>query len=191
MESIILASASPRRAELLKQIRVNFVVKPSDFLEGEPTYSPETWVEYLALEKAREIANKNPGIILGADTIVVNQNKILGKPKSQEQAIRMLQELSGTKHQVITGVAVVDSNKDVELVTHEITSVQFRNLTHYEITAYVQSGEPMDKAGAYGIQGLGALLVEGIQGCYFNVVGLPLVKTMALLRQAGVQVLGQ
>ena len=129
------------------------------------------------------------GIVIGADTIVVNENYILGKPKDEAEAQLMLKSLSGKKHQVLTGFAIVDgTNTDNYFTQVEITNVKFRSLRDKEIKAYVRSKEPLDKAGAYGIQGLGALLIEEIEGCYFNVVGLPLSKIALGLEKFGVEV---
>lgn len=189
---IILASASPRRSQLLKQIGLNFTVHPSQveekYIEGQ---KPHLWVQDLALAKALDVASTlKEGIVIGADTIVVNDNLILGKPRDEKEAELMLKSLSGKKHQVLTGIAVVDGNNTENYLTQvEITHVKFRNLSDVEIKAYVKSKEPLDKAGAYGIQGLGALLVEAIEGCYFNVVGLPLSKLAQGLEKFGVEVL--
>lgn len=189
---IILASASPRRSQLLKQIGLNFTVHPSQveekYIEGQ---SPHIWVQDIALAKALDVArNFKEGIIIGADTIVLNDNLILGKPKDESEAELMLESLSGKRHQVLTGIAVVEGkNIDNYFTQVEITNVKFRALSAREIKAYVRSKEPLDKAGAYGIQGLGALLIEGIEGCYFNVVGLPLSKLALGLEKFGVEVL--
>jgi septum formation protein len=188
---IILASASPRRSQLLEQIGLNFIVHPSQveekYIEGQ---KPHIWVQNVALAKALDVANSlKEGIVIGADTIVVNENYILGKPKDEAEAQLMLKSLSGKKHQVLTGFAIVDgTNTDNYFTQVEITNVKFRSLREKEIKAYVRSKEPLDKAGAYGIQGLGALLIEEIEGCYFNVVGLPLSKIALGLEKFGVEV---
>ena len=189
---IILASASPRRLELLKQIGLEFTVRPS---QVEEKYSqglnPKDWVQELALAKALDVANTLvEGLVIGADTIVVKDNCIYGKPKDEGEAIAMLKSLSGQEHLVQTGIAVVDCGDKTNFITEvEVTKVKFRALTDGEIRAYVKSKEPMDKAGAYGIQGLGALLVDGIEGCYFNVVGLPISRLAQGLKKFGVEVL--
>jgi len=190
--NIVLASASPRRAELLRQIGIAFTVEASDIDENRvQADEPQKWVQYVALEKARDVAKKmEAGLVLGADTIVVKEEKILGKPESPEDALEMLEFLSGSVHEVMTGFALVDTLSQKVITDVEITQVKFRKLTLKEIQAYIASGEPMDKAGAYGIQGLGCLLVEGISGCYFNVVGLPLYKVAQNLRDFGVETLG-
>ncbi|MFZ5753960.1 MAG: Maf family protein [Bacillota bacterium] len=188
---VALASGSPRRAELLRQIGVNFCIVVSQVEEGEAREPFSLWVQELAKAKALAVAAHSRGIVLGADTIVVHKNRVLGKPRNTEEAKAMLAFLSGSVHEVMTGVCVVDNYRNKIYQDYEVTKVHFRKLSAGEINTYVASGEPMDKAGAYGIQGLGALLVAGIEGCYFNVVGLPLVKTMHLLRQCGLDILGE
>lgn len=194
---IVLASASPRRAELLRQVGLAFRIVPSRVKEGIPTQPPAQWVQDAAKAKALSLLFPPTGeVILAADTVVVLGERILGKPCDDGEAAAMLALLSGKVHEVITGVCVVHrpgkEEKPVRIFQdYETTRVFFRKLTTWEISAYVATREPLDKAGAYGIQGLGALLVEKIEGCYFNVVGLPLVKTMQLLRQCGVAVLGE
>ena len=185
---LVLASASPRRRELLTQAGYTFEVRPAhipeDPREGE---DPVAYVTRLAREKAevvfRELnANGNAEaalVILGADTTVTLDNHILGKPEDAADAARMLRMLSGRSHHVITGVAVVTAEA-VE-VAAEVTAVRFLTLTDEEIAVYVATGEPMDKAGAYGIQGLAARWIPRVEGCYFNVVGLPLALVSTLL----------
>ncbi|MFZ5942744.1 MAG: Maf family protein [Bacillota bacterium] len=186
---IILASASPRRKELLNQIKIPFEVMVSNVFEGSPGEDePADWVQKLALEKAQTVAiSAENSIIIGADTIVVKDNKVLGKPESEDDAFNMLRFLSGSSHQVMTGIALVNTFTKGCITDVEITTVKFRKLQDEEVKAYVKSGEPMDKAGAYGIQGLGALLVDGINGCYFNVVGLPLNRLSQNLKKMGVE----
>jgi septum formation protein len=188
---IILASASPRRYELLKQIKIPFTVQVSKINENKIKMGkPQNWVQNLALEKALDVAQSiDEGLVIGADTVVVKENRVLGKPLTSEEAMSMLNFLSGSTHQVMTGIAIVNAVNQRIFTDVEITTVKFRNLTEQEIYSYVASGEPMDKAGAYGIQGLGALLVEGITGCYFNVVGLPLNKLALGLKKFGMEVL--
>ncbi|HWI65320.1 MAG TPA: Maf family protein [Symbiobacteriaceae bacterium] len=186
---IVLASASPRRQELLRQVGAQFRVKPSQVDEqiSEPM-QPGAMVEYLALAKARDVAATEPGaLVLGSDTIVVVDDQVLGKPKDRADAIAMLQSLSGRSHQVMTGVALIAGGR--ELVGHEVTTVYFRPLSLGEIERYVDSGEPMDKAGAYGIQGRAGAMISAIEGDYFTVVGLPLCRTVSMLAQFGVNVL--
>ena len=187
--NLILASASPRRRELLQQIGVSFVVECSDTEEKiDLSQPPEQQVQALALQKAQAVAeNHQTGIVLGADTVVVNEGVLLGKPKSVDEAKTMLSSLSGKWHQVMTAVALVDAGeKQHTWSSVEITNVKFRELTEQDIAAYVATGESMDKAGAYGIQGYGALLVEKIEGCYNNVVGLPLQQVAIGLRNWGI-----
>jgi len=171
---MILASASPRRRELLSIITKDFTVIPSDvdedFLPGTP---PEEAVQLLSLRKAKHIAEKHPGqLVIGADTVVVLDGAVLGKPADKADAFRMLSALSGRTHTVFTGVALVKDRN--ESVFFESADVTFRQLSPEEIWDYIESGEPMDKAGAYGIQEKGALFVRGVNGDYFTVVGLPL-----------------
>jgi septum formation protein len=186
---IVLASASPRRQELLRQVGLTFRVVPSQVDEqvAEPM-QPADLVKYLALAKARDVAQREPGaLIIGSDTIVVVDDRVLGKPQNRADAIDMLGSLSGRSHQVMTGIALVEGSR--ELVDYEVTTVQFRPLNQGEIGRYVDSGEPMDKAGAYGIQGRAAAMISAIAGDYFTVVGLPLSRTVQMLAQFGVHVL--
>lgn len=187
---LVLASASLRRAELLKKIGLDFIVRPAVTEEIiKPKLDLLEQVKGLALQKARAVAETLPaGLVIGADTIVVLGQEVLGKPNSREMAVQMLSRLSGQQHQVLTGVALVDSQSGQAISEVESTLVQFRTLTLEEITAYVKTGEPLDKAGAYGIQEKGAILVERIEGCYFNVVGLPLARLVRMLKEMGVEV---
>lgn len=192
---IILASASPRRRELLQAVGLQFDAVPSQ--ADEPGWTSGTpaaaYARALAVEKARAVAQNNPdAIVIGADTIVVCNGKVLGKPTNDADAVRMLRNLSGRSHEVVTGLAVVAGTGPCIgkiLIAHECTTVFFRPLSDEEITAYVASGEPRDKAGAYGIQGKAGLFVTRLEGCYFNVVGLPLSALGRLLAQCGVQLL--
>ncbi|MCR4441027.1 MAG: Maf family protein [Peptococcaceae bacterium] len=194
--TLILASGSPRRAELLDRLGLAYSVAPGRVEEGEPCAPYQEWVQELSRIKALAAPAGKGDVVLAADTLVVLGNRVLGKPQDAQEAAEMLAFLSGRVHQVMTGICVVDHSENsgsghVDVYQDvEVTSVFFRHLTSREIQAYVNSGEPLDKAGAYGIQGLGALLVERIEGCYYNVVGLPLVKTMYLLRNCGIPVLG-
>lgn len=186
--SIILASQSPRRRELLGQMGLtHFIIRPALGEErAEPGLTPAQLVEALSRQKAEEVAGRSaPGdLILAADTVVAVDGQILGKPRDEDHARQMLALLSGRDHTVYTGVTV---RRDQTVLTqHEATRVRFRPLSPAEIDAYVRSGEPMDKAGAYGIQGLGALLVEGIEGDYCNVVGLPVCRLGRMLLEFGV-----
>ena len=178
---LILASASPRRAALLSQIGLTFEVHPSDVVEPPHNIhsnNPASEVtQKLALLKATAVAQHfDDAIIIGADTLVSLDGKLLGKPTDDAEAFEMLTHLSGTCHEVVTGVALVDAGTGREIVWAEATQVYFRELQSTEITAYIASRETSDKAGAYGIQGRGAAFVRRIEGCYFNVVGLPLAS---------------
>ncbi len=181
---LVLASASPRRRELLTQAGFSFAIHPADIPEDPlPGESPIAYVTRLARQKAetvfRELSDSDQSpVVLGADTTVTLDNQILAKPVNPADAARMLRQLSGRTHQVITGVAVITRNSTE--VAAEVTAVRFLTLSDQEIESYVATGEPMDKAGAYGIQGRAARWIPRIEGCYFNVVGLPiaLVSTM-------------
>jgi septum formation protein len=181
---IILASASPRRRELLAQAGFNFRAVASNVAEvRKPGESPIAFVTRLAREKAEDVAVGFPGrVVVGADTIVVCDEEVLGKPADAADAKRMLTLLAGRTHQVMTGVCVV-SGENVESAV-EVTMVQMLTVSAREIDEYVASGEPMDKAGAYAIQGGAGRWIPRIQGCYFNVVGLPLALTTAMLQSA-------
>lgn len=186
--AIILASNSPRRRELLEQLGLVFTVSPTDVDEqirsGE---SPKGYAERLALDKARAATSSvKEGIVVAADTIVVVSDTILGKPVDAADALRMLRMLSGRGHEVVTGLAVMDAASGRTSVRTSVTKVFFRKLSEREIAAYVDTGEPLDKAGAYGIQERGALLVERIDGCYSNVVGLPLSLLGEMLYNYGI-----
>lgn len=187
---IVLASGSPRRAELLSRMGVSYRVVISKVKENNPYPPWPQWVQKLALHKAQAVAALTGELILAADTIVVKDGKVLGKPINEQDAEEMLTFLSGDVHEVMTGITLINSLTGQVFHDLEVTKVYFRTLTAREIKAYVAGKEPLDKAGAYGIQGLGGLLVEKIEGCYYNVVGLPLVKTMNLLRKCGVSILG-
>jgi len=191
MPDLILASASPRRRDLLQQLGLKFSVQVSNVDETiDESLAPGRLVESLARQKAQHVACMvKTGIVIGADTVVVQDNSILGKPAGPEEAAAMLRRLSGTSHRVMTGVALIDAATGREKVEHEVTTVWFRELQDREIANYIAGGEPVDKAGAYGIQGLGSIFVRGIEGCYFNVVGLPLARLAAMLRDFGITVL--
>lgn len=180
---IYLASSSPRRRELLEQAGISFTVAPADaderFADGTP---PEAAVKLLARRKADAVFAHHPdGTILAADTVVALGETILGKPKTPARAVEMLRLLSGKTHEVFTGFCILSRERCV--VESVRTEVTFYPLTEREIDAYVSTGEPMDKAGAYGIQGRGALLVQEIAGDYYNVVGLPVARVARLLAQ--------
>lgn len=190
--AMILASQSPRRRELLGQMGFSFTVRPAKGEElPHPELTPAQLVEELARQKALEVSAEAEAddVVVAADTVVAIDGKVLGKPHDKVHAAQMLSALSGREHTVYTGVAVKRGEK--LLVEHEATQVRFRPLTEREIDLYIQTGEPMDKAGSYGIQGYGALLVEGIRGDYFNVVGLPICRLGRMLAQVGEDALAQ
>lgn len=188
---LILASQSPRRRELLERMGFHdFLVSPAVGEEEiDPTLSPAGLVEALSAQKAAEVSAKfqPEHIIIAADTVVAVDGQVLGKPKDKEQAAEMLALLSGRSHTVYTGVTVCRGQETI--TQHEATDVTFRPLTKDEISCYIATGEPMDKAGSYGIQGYGALLVQGISGDYFNVVGLPVCRVARMLSVFGVDAL--
>lgn len=199
---LVLASASPRRADLLRQIGLVFDIataRPDDPEDVAPeTLAPEaslaraaeTAARRLAESKAAAVAKSAPdAVVIGADTIVVAADGLLGKPRDAADARQMLRRLSGRRHDVVTGVAVVHERRNLHLVDSSVTGVWFRPLTDEEITRYVATGEPLDKAGAYAIQGKAAVFVDRIEGDYFTVVGLPLARLTALLARAGVPVI--
>jgi septum formation protein len=188
---VILASASPRRRELLMMAGIDFRVEAADIDESvQPGEAPATYVQRLAVEKAQAVWARyksgddsgDPITVLGADTTVVCDGELLGKPVDQADARRMLRALAGRTHQVLTGVAAITRKATVSEV--EITQVFFDLIGEEELVRYLASGEPMDKAGAYGIQGYAARWIPRIEGCYFNVVGLPLARTMAVMARA-------
>ena len=188
---IILASQSPRRQELLERMGIrNFRVVSADIDEREEEQlPPEQLVCRLALRKAEAVAEKAPkgAVIIAADTVVSLDGTVLGKPGDKLEAFKMLSTLSGNRHQVYTGLCVIwDGDKRTE---YEVTDVTFRELGEKEIEDYIATGEPMDKAGAYGIQGYGALLVERIEGDYYNVMGLPVCRLGTVLLELGVDCL--
>ncbi|HVO62329.1 MAG TPA: Maf family protein [Terriglobales bacterium] len=195
---LILASASPRRQELLRNAGIPFIVEPTDIPEvPHPDEAPKDFVERLACEKARVIAqNHLDDFVLGADTAVVVEDEILNKPADRADATRMLRLLSGRTHQVMTGVCVIAPGKQLrtqnrepgtELVRSEKTAVTFEKLSKEEIDFYVSTGEPMDKAGAYGIQGIASRWISRIEGDYFNVVGLPVALVYRMMRELAFQ----
>jgi septum formation protein len=188
---IVLASSSPRRADLLKQAGLVFDIMVSAVDETpDPGLAPDELVELLALRKADAVAaGLNNGLVIGADTVVVQAGRILGKPSGPQEAAAMLRLLQGSGHEVYTGVALVDAASRETLVGHELTRVFFNSLTEEEISRYIATGEPLDKAGAYGVQGLAALFIYRLEGCYTNVVGLPLARLARMLKQIGYEVL--
>jgi septum formation protein len=202
---IVLASASPRRIDLMKNLGIDFLVKPSDLDEVvKEALEPGEIVTELAAHKAARVlaltlAEKlypqgEPIVVLGSDTIVVLDKDVLGKPPDREGAIAMLKRLSGRKHEVYTGVCVlfIDEHGQQKVYQEvDVSNVYFRQLGQAEIENYVDTGEPMDKAGSYALQGIGAFLIAKIEGCVTNIIGLPVPKTLKLLRRCGINILGQ
>jgi septum formation protein len=188
---LILASASPRRAEILRNAGIQFEIRKTDVDESRIVGElPGDYVRRLALAKALSAAAEyrdpiDKTLILGADTVVVVDADILGKPASQDDARSMLRRISGRVHEVHTGLALVRTPGTMQRVVEEITRVHFASLAAQEIEDYIATGEPFDKAGAYGIQGIGGRYVTRIEGCYFNVMGLPLARLWSLLREIG------
>jgi septum formation protein len=188
---IVLASKSPRRKKLLEQIGLDFEILVTDADEniiGKP--APEKYAEEIAMRKAAaaiDLLTEKDALIIGADTIVVLNDIILGKPKDKDDAFMMLSSLSGNTHTVITAIAVIDALTKDTYITHKATAVTFRKLDAEEIWAYIETGSPMDKAGSYGIQDdFGAVFVSEIRGCYYNVVGLPLELLYSHLKSIGI-----
>ncbi len=187
---LILASQSPRRRELLGLFGIPFAVRVADIDETmDPALSAAEAVAQISHKKALAVERKADDVLIAADTIVVVQGRILGKPHSEEEAADMLRLLSGRDHQVMTGVTVLCGDK--EAVFTEITDLHFRPLTDSEIQRYVRSGEPMDKAGAYGIQGGAALFCEKMTGDYYNVMGLPVCRLGQVLKELAPQIMGE
>lgn len=185
MQNLILASSSPRRKELLENLQLTFQTVSSDVDENyNPEWSPEEIVMELAYRKAETVSKVHPAsFVIGSDTVVVRDQTILGKPENREEAFSMLKSLSGRSHSVYTGVAIVSDSNEYKFF--EKTDVEFWELSDDEINDYLDTGEPFDKAGAYGIQGFGSLLVKKISGDYFSVVGLPVARTIRELKKAG------
>lgn len=182
---IILASSSPRRKEILENANVKFDIIKSEIdeviLDNE---LPSQVVMRLAFEKCIDIAAKHrESLVIGADTVVVLDDIILGKPKDIDEAIAMITQLSGKTHQVITGISLINLTANKKIIDYVVSNVKFKDLSAEDIKDYIQTNESLDKAGAYGIQGYGALLVEEIQGDYFNIVGLPISRLSDLLKQ--------
>ncbi|MGL5328257.1 MAG: Maf family protein [Peptostreptococcaceae bacterium] len=182
---IILASASPRRKEILENVNVKFTVVSSDIdeviLKNEP---PKDVVMRLAFEKCMYVAKQNENaLVIGADTIVVLDDIILGKPKDEKHAYEMIKLLSNKKHQVITGISLINLSSDKKVIDYVVSEVTFKDLSEDTIRDYIKTKESLDKAGAYGIQGYGGLLVDSISGDYLNIVGLPISRISDLLKE--------
>lgn len=192
--TIILASASPRRRELLRTVGIDPVIVPSDADETvDPSLPPDEAAVLLADRKARQVADalrkagEAQGVVIGADTVVYLDGEMLGKPRDEADAVRMLGKLQGKEHQVFTGVCVLDVAGTKRLAACRTTFVRMKPLDEARIRRYVATGECFDKAGAYAVQGRGALLVESIRGCYYNVVGLPLSLLDDMLAEFGIE----
>jgi septum formation protein len=180
---LVLASSSPRREDILKQLKLKFTIVPGKIDENKYTETdPEKLVKKLALEKAKSVSDLvENALIIAADTVVVYENKILGKPENHEEAREQLKLLSGKEHQVMTGIAVISSETAKVHVESNITFVQMLDISDEKIEKYISTGEPLDKAGSYGIQGFGGLFVKGIKGSYYSVVGLPIHQLAEIL----------
>ena len=187
--SLILASASPRRKELLGLFHIPFEIRVADIDETmDPTKAPFDEVARVSSLKAAALADASDDVVVAADTIVVCEGRVLGKPHSEEEAVAMLQLLSGREHQVMTGVTVIRGENRTTFT--EVTDIHFRELTEKEIRAYVATGEPMDKAGSYGIQGGAALFCTHMVGDYYNVMGLPVCRLGQVLREMAPDLMG-
>ena len=186
MKQIVLASSSPRRSDLLRQIGMSFEVAPPDVDESRFSFddNPPGTVERLALEKARSAARRIDArgrLVLGADTVVLFEGEVFGKPVDGDDACSMLGRLTGRTHRVLTGFALLEPETRRSMTAHEWTTVYMRDCTGEEIRAYVDTGEPLDKAGAYGAHALGAGLITRVEGCFYNVIGLPLARLLIAL----------
>ena len=190
---VILASKSPRRVEILEKIVKEFEVVQSNFDENTIDFKGdvEKYVKDLSRNKAIEVSKRlnEPSIVIAADTVVFQNGKVLEKPKSEEDAFSMLSSLSGNTHKVYSGICLINTYDDTVVTDCDCTEVKFSELNPRQIRNYINSGEPMDKAGAYGIQGLGGAFVERIEGCYYNVMGLPLNKLYKALENYDMTIL--
>lgn len=190
---VILASKSPRRVEILEKIVKEFEVVQSNFDENTIDFKGdiEKYVKDLSRNKAIEVSKRlnEPSIVIAADTVVFQDGKVLEKPKNEEDAFSMLSSLSGNTHNVYSGICLINTYDDTVVTDCDCTEVRFSELNPRQIRNYINSGEPMDKAGAYGIQGLGGAFVEGIKGCYYNVMGLPLNKLYKALENYDITIL--
>ena len=184
-KKLILASSSPRRAEILTRKKVKFEIKiPGSYNEEHIFSDPVTHVLEVSRRKAQSVADQvGDGIILGADTIVVLDGEILGKPKNEDEALLFLKKLGGRMHQVYTGITLINKPTGKVISDYDLTKVKFNQLDEQKILSYISTGEPMDKAGAYGIQGMGNFLVDHIEGSLDNVIGLPTEKLREMLKQ--------
>lgn len=190
---VILASKSPRRVEILEKIVKEFEVVQSNFDENTIDFKGDIakYVKDLSRNKAIEVSKRlnEPSIVIASDTVVFQDGKVLEKPKNEEDAFSMLSSLSGNTHKVYSGICLINTYDDTVVTDCDCTEVRFSELNPRQIRNYINSGEPMDKAGAYGIQGLGGAFVEGIKGCYYNVMGLPLNKLYKALENYDITIL--
>ncbi|MEW9670853.1 nucleoside triphosphate pyrophosphatase [Ammoniphilus sp. 3BR4] len=188
---IILASSSPRRQEMLRNLGLKFIIHPSGADESvDDGLKPDAIVEMLAERKAADVASQySEGVVIGSDTIVVLEGKVLGKPNNEKDAFSMLSSLQGTTHSVFSGLAIIDAGADKKKIGHVETKVTMRPISSDEILRYIATKEPMDKAGSYAIQGLGSIFIEGIVGDYFSVVGLPVRLMAEYLEDFGISIL--
>jgi septum formation protein len=191
MKTIILASSSPRRKEILEKTGLKFKVDESDYEENtDMGFTPQELAKHHSIGKARAVAPQyRNALIISADTIVVLKNRVFGKPRNRKEAKEMLKTLSGKAHTVITGYTIMDTGSGKETTKSVESKVFFKRLTVDEIDTYIRSGEPLDKAGAYGVQGLGALIVKRIEGDFFNVMGLPLNALAESLKKFNIRIL--
>ena len=190
MKKIILASGSPRRKEIFAKLQLPFEVQTSNYVEdmGLPL-SPTELAQFLSAGKAESVSKENlDALIIAADSFVIYQNKLLGKPKTEQEAVSMLKMLSGKENDILTGVTILDGSTGEKISFHEITKVFMRDISEKEIEAYVKTGEPLDKAGAYALQGLGAIFIKRIEGDFFNAMGLPLARVAQELQKFGVNI---
>ncbi|TMV52923.1 septum formation protein Maf [Paenibacillus mesophilus] len=192
--TLILASGSPRRQELIRTLGLPFTIDPADVDETMPEgTAPDVLVEELSLRKARAVAGRGGhergGIVIGSDTVVVLDGRILGKPRDEADAFDMLKAIAGRTHQVYTGITCIDISGETVLTRHEVSDVTIKPLDDDRIRRYIATGEPADKAGAYAVQGIGALIVKRIEGDYFNVVGMSVRLLGEMLEEMGVRVL--
>jgi septum formation protein len=190
MKKIILASTSPRRKEIFAKIKLPFEIQESNYEENmNLKMPPEKLAEYLSAGKAKAVAEKNSNaIIIAADTFVVYDDRPLGKPKTAERAKEMLEMLSGKEHEILTGVTIMDADSGKTISFHDATKVFMKELSPDIIDAYIKTGEPIDMAGAYALQEIGALLIEKVEGDFFNAMGLPLKRLVEELKHFGVEV---
>ncbi|MDP2947790.1 MAG: Maf family protein [Nanoarchaeota archaeon] len=189
MEKIILASASPRRKQIMEMMGVKYeTISPNYDEDNSVNLTPKETVMLFAREKAMNVAKRSDGIVIGADTIIFFKDKKIGKPKDKEEAFRILKMLSGKMHEVYSGISIINTKTGEEINDFEITEVKFKELSDEEIIKYIETNEPMDKSGSYAIQGYASVFVEKINGCYYNVMGLPVNKLVSNLNKLGVAV---